>query len=237
MTIQEMHQFFKLELDKTSALELPSFEPEEIDYWLNMAIRRFVKSHFTGSLNGFGFEQNIKRIEDLKTLIAEAIYTSTNILTTSDDPDIRVNSYVVDIADLESVKWFLLQDEAVISYTSLTGVSETKLQGVTQCTLDTYRSHIDDPYSEHRLHYEQAKPLRLLIANTVELVTDGNYTITGYRLRYLKTPATVSLTLTNDCDLPEHTHDEVVKMAANMALENIESARYQTHQYELNKVE
>lgn len=237
MTIQEMHQFFKLELDKTSALELPAFEPEEIDYWLNMAIRRFVKSRFTGSSNGFGFEQNIKRIEDLKTLITEAIYTADNIATTTDDHDIRVNSYVVDLLDVEYNKWFLLQDEAEISYTSLTGVSETKLQGVTQCTLDTYRSHLDDPYSEHRLHYEEAKPLRLLINNTVELVTDGNYTISGYRLRYLRVPAEVSLTSTIDCDLPEHTHDELVKLAANMALENIESARYQTHQYELNKVE
>ena len=37
MTISEMHLAFKLELDKTSALELPSFEPEEIDFWLNAA--------------------------------------------------------------------------------------------------------------------------------------------------------------------------------------------------------
>ena len=237
MNISEMHQFFKLELDKTAALSLPSFEPEEIDYWLNMAIRRFVKNHFTGTANGFGFEQNIKRLEDLKTLIVEAIYTSANIATTLDDPAIRENSHVVDLSDIEPYRWFMLQDEAEITYTSLTGAVEVKLQGVTQCTLDTYRSHIDDPYSEHRLHYECAKPLRLLINSNVELVEDGNYEVTGYRLRFLRAPAIVSLDLAEDTDLPEHTHDEIVKNAASMALENIEAPRYQTHQYELNKVE
>ena len=35
MDIEAMHIGFKVELDKTSSLELPAFEAEEIDYWLN----------------------------------------------------------------------------------------------------------------------------------------------------------------------------------------------------------
>ena len=38
-------------------------------------------------------------------------------------------------------------------------------------------------------------------------------------------------------DLPVHTHDEIVKMAANMALENIEQPRYQTHMVEVGTME
>ena len=33
MDIENMHIAVKLELDKSSALELPSFEPEEIDFF------------------------------------------------------------------------------------------------------------------------------------------------------------------------------------------------------------
>jgi len=43
MTISEMHTGFKVELDKTSSLELPAFEPEEIDYWLNLSQIKFVE--------------------------------------------------------------------------------------------------------------------------------------------------------------------------------------------------
>jgi hypothetical protein len=33
-------------------------------------------------------------------------------------------------------------------------------------------------------HYEDAKPLRLMYQNNIELITDGNYEITSYYLRY-----------------------------------------------------
>ena len=38
-------------------------------------------------------------------------------------------------------------------------------------------------------------------------------------------------------DLPEHTHDEIVKMVVNILLENIEQPRYQSHSIEMTKVE
>ncbi|MCK5016542.1 MAG: hypothetical protein KAS32_05650, partial [Candidatus Peribacteraceae bacterium] len=62
MDIETMHVNVKLEHDKTSALELPAFEPEEIDFWINMAIRRFGKTRYGGiSSKGTSFEQTQKR--------------------------------------------------------------------------------------------------------------------------------------------------------------------------------
>jgi hypothetical protein len=238
MTIGEMHAAFKLELDKSSALELPSFEPEEIDFWLNMAIRQFVKTRYRGKTDGAGFEQITKRIEDLKTLVVE--YT---IVPTVGASFVNKIPYWIATLPANLDKWFTLGEEVTISYTKLGDpltTKTTKTQGVTECTVDTYRSHMDDPYSEHRLHYEEAKPLRLVYQDTVELVTDGNYTITGYHLRYLKKPAKVDSLgdpVVISCDLPEHTHDEIVKSAVNMVLENIEQPRYQSHTVELNKME
>lgn len=227
MTIAETHRAFKLELDKTSALELPSFEPEEIDFWLNNGIRKFVKTRHAE------FEKGIKRIEDLKTLIVDATITGASLTLDA----LRTGVYWASLASL-TTKWFTLGEEVDIRYIKLGESGYTvKRQGVTECTIDTYRSHIDDPYSEHRLHYEEAKPLRLTYQSSVELVTDGNYTITNYYIRYLRKPAEVSLSLSVSCDLPEHTHDEIVKMAVSMALENIEQPRYQSHLNELNNVE
>jgi hypothetical protein len=232
MTISEMHTAFKMELDKTSSLQLPAFELEEIDFWLNHAIRSFVKNRYRGKLDGVGFEQITKRTEDLKTLVVEA-----SVIPIAGT--VKIPSWVANLATLTD-KWFILGEEVTISYNKLGTVGlTTKKQGVTECTIDTYVSHLNDPYSEHILHYEEAKPLRLVYQNTIELVTDGNYTITNYHIRYLKKPATVSILSapTVSCDLPEHTHDEIVKLAANMVLENIEQPRYKSHDVELNKVE
>lgn len=239
MTISEMHTAFKMELDKSSSLELPSFEPEEIDYWLNRGIRQFVKNRFTGTEKGVAFEGNTKRIEDIKSLIVETTINGASLVAGTR----KVPSYVASLASITTganAKWFILGEEVDIVYTKLGDTTTTtKTQGVTQCTVDTYRSHVDDPYSEHRLHYEEAKPLRLVYQDYIELITDGNYTINAYRIRYLRKPATVDVDSAPavSCDLPEHTHDEIVVLAANLALENIEQQRYKTNLEVLNKVE
>lgn len=288
MDITQMHLAFRLQLDKSGKLELPAFEPEEIDFWLNTAISRFVKTRFFGSDKNLSFEEHLKRTEDLKTLVVEDdISTNAGVN--------KPNSFSADLSSFTD-KWFTISEEVSIVYTKLgdTSPSSPKRQGVTQCTADNYNSHIEDPYSEHRLHYEEAKPLRLVYQNTVELVTDGNYTIPLYIIRYLKKPKRVNI-LTNsytpstsnieegityvvsganatyngivyhfatadtfigvidkrtftgsgatvtavkaNCDLPEHTHDEIVGIATDMVLENTEQPRYQTHQNELNKIE
>ena len=112
---------------------------------------------------------------------------------------------------------------------------ETRV-GVTECTIDEYRQKIDDPYSEHKLHYGLAKPLRLFNGSTVELISDGNYTIDDYIITYLIGPEVVDISGT-DCDLPDHTHIEIVKMTVDMMLENIESPRVQTHAKEVATME
>lgn len=230
MTIAEMHLAFRLQLDKSGSLELPSFEPEEIDFWLNSAIRKFVRTKFSGSNKGLGFEGHLVRTEDLKSLVVD---TSTIPVANNKKP------YLFIATPIFTDKWFILGEEVEISYTKLGDTTlSTKRQGVTICTVDTYTSHINDPYSEHILHYEEAKPLRLVYQNTIELVADVNYTITNYYVRYLKRPALVSITTpVISCDLPEHTHDEIVALATSMVLENIEQPRYQTQLNELNKIE
>lgn len=239
-----MHANVKLELDKTSALELPAFEPEEIDFWLNMAIRRFVKTRYSGvNIKKESFEETQKRIDDLRTLVEHvALYMIENDNATLVGPYALTttpleNSYVLltPVNSWPSDYWFALSEECEIAPTG----GSTSRQGVTECTMDEYRQRIDDPFSEHKLHYGVAKPLRIFNANSVELVTDGDYSINRYYLTYLRVPATVNNVPagTTDCDLPEHTHDEIVKMAASMMLENIEQPRYQTHMNEVNTME
>ena len=232
MDVETMHQNVKLELDKTSALELPAFEPEEIDFWLNMAIRRFVKTRYAGlNVRSTGFEQTQKRIDDLRTLVT---HYSDNTSTSSDYPN--GYKYQLPVADSgigDEDYWFTLGEESGIT------ADDSPVVGIIECTIDEYRARIDDPFSEHISHYGFPKPLRIFNGDSVELIGDGTYVYDTYYLTYLRSPATVDNVPagTTDCDLPEHTHDEIVKLAASMMLENVEQPRYQTHMNEVNTME
>lgn len=231
MTIAQMHTAVKEELDKTSALELPAFEPEEIDAWLNRAIRKFVKTRYSGiNSKGQSFEQTQKRIDDLRTLIG--FYTNSSLTTSTNYP----NAYTASLSSILSTipyYWFALSEEAEITVDLV-----AERVNIVECSLDKYAQKMQDPYSEHILHYGTAKPLRLFSGTNVDLISDGTYSVTKYYLTYLKKPAEVASTGTPvNCDLPEHTHDEIVKIAANMMLENIEQPRYQSHGMEVATME
>jgi hypothetical protein len=226
MTITQMHTALDLELDKTSALDLPVFLDSEKDFWLNSAISKFVKTRYSGlNVKKESFEETQKRTDDLRTLVKSA----TLALTASGAafPNGYVNTTVI-----PTDYWFTVGEECQITVSTV-----SSRVGVTQCSQDKYRQHIDDPFSEHVLHYQSAKPLRLFYTTSVELISDGNYTVDNYYLTYIKEPVTVALSTLTDSDLPEHTHDEIVKMAVSMMLENIESPRYQTQANEVATME
>lgn len=111
---------------------------------------------------------------------------------------------------------------------------------VIESTLETIDKQLFNSLSEHRYKYNSARPLRLIQDNTVILYTDGKYKIQEYVLSYLRCP--VSIDIHNNpfdkyTDMPEHTHMEIVKLAAQMYLENQRSDRYNTYSNEVNTME
>ena len=228
-----MHIGFKVELDKIDSLQYPTFTADEIDYWLNRAIRSFVKTRYSGlNPKREGFEQTQKRIDDLRTLVREVTVPCTT------SGAIKPNGYVLtngfsNTAFSTATYWLSLGEEVLITLVD----ASTARQGVTEVTADDYRFEIDSPYSSYKLHYNQAKPLRLFYNNTIEFVSDGNYVVTEAYIRYIKSPVVVDLGTNTNCDLPEPTHDEIVSLATRLALENIEQPRHQSYAQEVAVME
>lgn len=69
MTYIELQAAFELEINKIDAnLEKP--KSVDIEYWLNRGLEKFYKTRYSGiNQKGLGFEQDQKRIDDLRTLI------------------------------------------------------------------------------------------------------------------------------------------------------------------------
>jgi len=213
MTAREM----QAEFDTRLQLAIPSTEVElkpdstTIFMYLNQAQDEFVKALYSGNNpEGVGFEQTQRRTDELRTLVLEESITTTA-------GTIKPNSYV---ANLPEEYLYTLGEEVTMTSTDFFGGTKVSRVGITECTADNYRARIDDPYSEHRYHYETAKPLRLFSGDEVELISDGNYSIGHYHLRYLKRPVRIMLE-DNDCELPEHTHQTIVNLAVNLYLQSV----------------
>jgi len=236
MTIENMHIAVKLGLDKTDGLTYPAFETEELDFWINEAIDRFVKTRYSGmNVKGESFEQSQKRVDDLRTLVTEARIAGGALQTGNTD---KPNSYTIAVGSFPADYMLFLNDEVSITFThEVTGASTTVRSFPIECTSDTYSALINDPYSEHRLHLSTARPLRMFTAKGVELITDGNYSIPYYYMKYLRNPITVAHGASTDCDLPDHTHREIVLLTVDILAENIESQRQQSITAKLNQSE
>lgn len=108
MTIQEMHNLFRISLDKMDNNSLPYFEPETIDLILNYCIYNVVKQKISGN-NALkrGAEEGTKRKEDLQPLINEYICHSISF-----NPGKKPYGYLV---PLPSDLLYILDEEVCIS--------------------------------------------------------------------------------------------------------------------------
>lgn len=230
MTSAQVHNAIKQKTDKTSGLSLASFEDEEIDFWVNDAINTFKKQRYGGlNIKGTSVEETEKRTDDLRTAIGSGVDLGSLTVSTY-----YPNNYCFDLpVDYE----FFLGDEVTISYTDANGVTQTKRVGTTPTTADRYSVQLRNPFSEHNFYLDYAEPLRLIRDGEIVYITDGNYTITKSYLTYLKQSAVFSLSPVVNIDLPEHTHMEIVNIAAKKMFANIESPSYQTMSNEVMEME
>ncbi len=225
MTIAQMHISWRERYDRSGNLSSADFDPEQIDFWLNLAQEAFVKNRYL-PLNK-GFEQIEKRISDLEMLVeAQALNTTPGTF--------RRNSHIVDLTGLTYTHWFTTNEEVAYSYTdcngTTVGTSESTYirNGVTQCSEDTYPAMVENSFGDFILRGDYARPLRLRRQNQVEIITDGNYTIQRYYITYIRKPVAMDYANSVDCELKDHTHEEIVDLAVRMAAASVtDKERYQ----------
>jgi len=219
MTSTEMVTAFKFRLDKADSLNYPNFDNTEIDLLLNQSQERFVKQRYgTTNAKGESFEETQKRTEDLKALVSNAIIVPT--ATAADNIDVNAQ-----FVTLPADHWFIVEERCTCSYLDCNAVS----QSVRIPVYAYQHGDINNVIGNSFLKASKKRVLRLMENGRVELIHDPLVTITNYRLRYVRKPLAISsiVPLVN-CELSDHTHDEIVSEAVLLALEDIESRRTQT---------
>ena len=68
--------------------------------------------------------------------------------------------------------------------------------------------------------------------NFINVYTDNTFVVPTVFIVYIRKPKAISITTGVGCELPEHTHQEIVEMTIKSILEGIESQRYQSQSIE-----
>ena len=243
MIVQQMHIAWGVELDKTNRLEYPDFRPEEVDYWLNRSVEDIVRQRYTGmNATRSSVEETQKRRDDLRNITKNYTIAITLVQTADNKP----NGYFV---SLPADYYYALEEEVEIAYVDCHGgttfyeympdygiyIGDARRRiPVKPITHDRYNKIKEDPFNTP--NEDEAICLPYQGDKNEIIVGSGIYPITYY-LRYLRKPATISLSGSVNCDLSQHLHAEIVTNAVNLAIENIESPRIVTQGQQVVKNE
>ena len=198
-------------------------------YILNQAVNKFVKLRFNGDrVHNTGVEQTEKRRNDLRKLITN----STNLITsaTEDEKQVVKEYTRYDITYPTDFLYVLNENVVIADAEDSTKKVSTS---VFECTRDSVMYRINNSLTDFHYNYGKARPIRVCTDKGCELYTDGNYTISDYRIGYIRKPNEITLqdrtnALSEYTDFDESTIYEIIKIAAQIYLENTKDERYKT---------
>ena len=211
---------FELEINKLDD-QLNKPVTDDSLYWINQGVVKFTKQRFNGSLpRNTSYEQTEKRTSDLINLFKESDLSYISYGDTNPSYDFYSYQYPTDMM-------FVLNEDVIISDNNGGHLLNTC---VFECTADSFMYRINNSLTDFHYRYHRARPLRVKTKDGFRLLTDKNYKINKYTLGYLKVPEEV----TNEDpfkdykDFEDYTWLEIIKIAAQMYVENQSDPRYKT---------
>lgn len=232
MLKSEILEGLELEL---SVLDDNIVKPNTSDssYWFDSAAHKFITTRaFGNNPRREGFEQTQKRIDDLRTLVVDHTYVYSTSSDTYTAP--LPTDYLFTVGEAAGIAslgecWPTKDGEPIVRQTD-----------VLEATVENIDRQRENTFSEYRLHNNKARPLRLYKGNDIKLYTDGNYYIANYELTYIRKPEKINFTedlLSDYKEFPDAAIREIIKLAAQLYIENQGNARYTTYSNEINSME
>lgn len=191
-------------------------------FWLNQAVDKFVKLRFNvDQVHKTSYEQNEKRRNDLINLYKTTKYTQFVI----DDNNPKYDKYTVENYPDDFL--FALNEDAIITNNKGGNPYSTS---IFECTSDSFMYRVTNSLTDFHYKYGEARPLRVCTDKGCYLLTDKNYKIKEYVLGYLRTPNKITLSnpFEEYTDFDNITIPEIIKIAAQMYLENTGNPRYKS---------
>lgn len=221
MTVQEMHYALQQGLQRVAANAYDYLLDDEMDFWLNRAMERFIKDRafITGDVKRVGFEGNQKRLDDIRSIVVQGYEDTWAPLTGGQWIQV----------DLPADYLYLVNIQADMHLSRCSQVTTASPEDIVPVrVVDNAEVHVmnRNPFAKSTMD----SPLCTVSELDISVYQDGeSFILKGIRADYIRIPATIDLPLGQDCELADHTHQEIVDIAVKNILEAIESPRYQTN--------
>lgn len=213
---------FELEINKIDDIVEKPVTDDSI-YWINQGVMKFTKDRFNGNApKRTSYEQNEKRTRDLVKLFCQVEIPVTQLDTSHANYDAYTFTYPTNPKML-----YVLNEDVVISDLNDEYLMDTC---VFECTADSFMYRINNSLTDFHYRHHRARPLRVRTANGFKLLTDKNYKISSYTVGYLKVPTEITSAdpFAEYGDFEDNVWAEIIKIAAQMYIENQGDPRYQT---------
>ena len=122
---------------------------------------------------------------------------------------------------------FVLNEDVIICNNNGDHAMDTY---VFECTADSFMNRVNNKLTDFHYRFNRARPIRIRTKDGFRLLTDKNYKIKSYTLGYLKKPDEITNKdpYADYKDFEDYTWSEIVKIAAQMYIENQSDPRYKT---------
>jgi len=238
MTVAEMVNSVLMKLDKSSAFAVAAFDNTDILYWLNIGQDTLLKGKVFGNdKNPSAYGQGLKRMEDISPLV---IYTP-EFPYVAGGTVFKAHNYHPNVAvlkikgNMDDYLYYVGADVHIVDPNAPTSTLPQESILVEESVIGKL---ISTPYNKPVLR----NCYIYLKEGEVNVIYDPFATLDSIYVSYVKKPkrlvlATPGVGETNESEMPEHTHDEIVDLTVFLMLENIESQRMQTQFVTINSKE
>ena len=211
-----MQYNIELKLGVVNSLKKP-FMSYDYNQFLNKAQDDLVENHY--SVRDGDRREHFEVDEKLRMEMAELI-TNQSIASVSFDssnPALHANGAFVSVPD---DFLYAIKEECSIYYADCNDNTAYNVIPVRPIKHDEYLSNINNPFTKPYNKLVWRMDYSSPTADTLrhELITDGNYTIQSYNLRYLRRPSRIDILNGNDCELNSSLHEEIVDRAVRFAM-------------------
>lgn len=231
MTIKDMHYDFKVKFNKIDSQQNKNLIIPEIDWLLNEAQNIFIDIVAQPRVaNHLGFETSQKTIDDIRTLVTQ----------NCDEPQLNEGKELLP----KNGKEFYLPDDYRYF---VRGYAYLEKGNCNNAKARLYIQQHDDEFEESPFNnssFEWREVNGIFRDDKIVLYGDDTFYIEKLCIDYIRIPKYIhnaedyksgeynlpngdTLTMTQDCELPEQTHREIVDIAVMLASGAIQTGDYQ----------
>jgi len=246
MTKQEFLNRFFIEYDKIASLGAPGYTPLEISNLASEAQESLITKKYGPNSNRLreGFEETEKRIQEIGELVRyKTITTFTpgfiDNAVYAELPNTLLTSGPTDFSD---VYWYTIYEDCVTNQLDCTIPNNTTKYvnaSIVEVGHDKLSLSLQNPFRKPFVKGNDGRVLRLRSEGRKhQLITDGTFTVTAYKVGYIRKPTPINLgsaTSQPVSELSDSFHRELLHETVELAKAYVQDPSYQITQQQIKE--